>query len=167
MVFAMADPTSRLPPAQSAALFVGLLVLVFVVAAVGGLSTASGVAEWYPTLDKPPWTPPNWAFGPVWTTLYTAMAIAMWDVARRDLRDRTAWAIWATQLTLNLVWSPLFFGARQAWPALAVIAALWVAISVCIGVFWSRSRFAAVLLVPYLAWVSIAASLNGWIAWFN
>ncbi len=162
-----ADDHTGLSTAASAGLLVGLLVLVAVVAAVGGLATANGVAVWYPTLDKPPWTPPNWAFGPVWTTLYTLMAVAMWNIARTRPTDRMAWGVWGLQLGLNLLWSPVFFALRLPWPGLVVIAALWVSIAGCIGVFWSRSRISAALLVPYLVWVSIAASLNAWIASFN
>ena len=161
------DAPPKLTARASGGLFAGLLLLVFVVAGLGGLATADGVAQWYPSLNKPPWTPPNWAFGPVWTLLYTAMAVAMWDVARRAPRDGIAWGIWSGQLLLNLIWSPIFFWLRDAWLGLVVIGLLWLAIAGCIGVFWGRSRVAAALLVPYLLWVSIAASLNAWVAWFN
>ncbi len=152
--------------ARSVALLVGFLVVCFGVAALGGAATADGVREWYPALDKPPWTPPNWAFGPVWTTLYTLMAVAGWDVARRgDAGRPLAW--FGAQLALNALWSPVFFGWQLPGPALVVITALWVAIVGTIGSFWSKSRLAAGLLVPYLLWVSIAWSLNAWIWWFN
>ncbi len=146
----------------------GSLALCFAVAAIGGLATAAGVAEWYPTLDKPPWTPPNAAFGPIWTVLYAAMAVAVWDVARRGWRDaRSALALYLVQLGLNLLWSPVFFAWHRLGLALAVITALWVAIAACIALFWRHSRLAAALMVPYLGWVSVAWSLNAWIWWFE
>ena len=152
----------------SAGVLVGLLVACFAVAAVGGLSTAEGVRVWYPTLDKPPWTPPNWAFGPIWTTLYASMAVAAWDVVRRDPRAaRAPMALFAVQLLLNTLWSPVFFAWHQTGAALGIITGMWAAIAGCIVVFWPISRPAAGLMVPYLLWVSIAWSLNGWIWWFN
>jgi tryptophan-rich sensory protein len=148
-------------------LLLGLLLTAFVVAGIGGVSTAGAVRDWYPTLDKPPWTPPNAAFGPIWTVLYTAMAVAAWDVFRRDLADRPAWTAWGAQLLLNLAWSPVFFGLQMPGPGLVVITLLWAAIAWTIRVFWSRSRLAAGLLVPYLAWVTVAWTLNAWILAFN
>lgn len=152
---------------RSALLLVALLLTTFAVAAIGGVSTASAVENWYPTLNKPPWTPPNWAFGPIWTVLYAAMAVAAWEVFRRDPTDRPAWTAWGVQLLLNLVWSPVFFGLQLPGPGLAVITLLWVAIGWTIRVFWTRSRVGAGLLVPYLAWVTVAWSLNAWILVFN
>lgn len=152
--------------ARSVAILVGFLVLCFGVAAVGGLSTAEGVREWYPALDKPPWTPPNWAFGPIWTTLYTLMAVAAWDVARRgDAGRPLAWFF--AQLGLNALWSPVFFAWQQPGPALVVITALWLAIVATMVAFWPKSRVASFLLAPYLLWVTIAWSLNAWIWAFN
>ncbi|TNE85350.1 MAG: tryptophan-rich sensory protein [Deltaproteobacteria bacterium] len=145
---------------------VGLIALCFAVAAIGGLSTADGVREWYPTLNRPDWRPPNWLFGPVWTMLYTAMAVAMWLVWRREGVGRGA-AVWSVQLLLNALWSPLFFGVRRLDLALVDIVGMWLAIAATIAVFASRSRVAAGLLVPYLAWVSFATALNGWIWAYN
>ena len=156
----------RLRAVPSAALLVGFLVLCFGVAAVGGLATAQGVSEWYPTLDKPPWTPPNAAFGPIWTVLYALMAVAAWDVRRRGpAPGALAW--FGVQLALNLLWSPVFFAWQLTGPALVVISLLWLAIVGTMRAFWPHSRLAAGLLVPYLVWISIAWSLNAWIWWFN
>ena len=153
---------------RSGAALGALLLLCFGVAAVGGLSTAEGVREWYPALDKPPWTPPNWAFGPIWTFLYTAMGVAAWDILRRGPRaGRNALMLFGVQLTLNLLWSPLFFGAQLTGLALLTMTALWLAIFACIPVFARHSRLSAALMVPYLAWVSVAWSLNAWIAALN
>jgi len=151
---------------RSVGLLVGFLALSIGVAALGGLATAEGVAEWYPTLDKPPWTPPRWVFGPVWTTLYTLMAVAAWDVARRgDALRPLVW--WGAQLALNLLWSPTFFAWRQVGAALVVITLLWAALLGTILAFRRRSALAAGLLVPYLLWVTIAWSLNAWIWRFD
>lgn len=163
----MPVPEPSLSSRQSAAVFVVLFACCFSAAALGGISTAEAVQSWYPSLDRPPWTPPNWAFGPVWTTLYTFMAIAAWDHVRRAPERVAPMALFAVQLALNALWSPLFFGARQTGPALGVIAAMWVTIAGCIVSFWPSTRLGALLLVPYLAWVSVAASLNAWIWWFN
>jgi translocator protein len=147
---------------------IGSLALCFAVAFTGGLATAEGVREWYPTLDKPPWTPPDAAFGPIWTFLYAAMAVAAWDVARRAPRaGRPALALFLVQLALNALWSPVFFAWQETGLALAVISALWAAILACLVAFWRHSRLAAALMVPYLAWVSAAWTLNAWIWWFN
>jgi tryptophan-rich sensory protein len=160
-----AQPLSR---GASAGLLVGLLVVCFGVAALGGVSTADAVREWYPTLDKPPWTPPNWAFGPIWTFLYASMAVAAWDVIRRGPAPaRGATGLFAVQLVFNALWSPVFFAWHQVLPALVIITLLWACIAGCIATFWARSRLAGALMVPYLVWISVAWSLNAWIWWFN
>ena len=163
----MPDAERAWSTGRSAAVLAALLLASFVAAGAGGLATAEGVRAWYPTLDKPPWTPPNWAFGPIWTFLYTAMAVAAWDVARKAERPARALAPYGVQLVLNLLWSPVFFAWQLPWPALAVITALWLAIAACIASFAPISRVAAGLMVPYIAWVSVAWSLNLWIALYN
>jgi benzodiazapine receptor len=126
-------------------------------AALSGIVFMPG--EWYASLSKPAWNPPNWLFGPVWTTLYFAMGSAAWLVAR-TVRGRSALALFLTQLALNAAWTPVFFGLKQPGAALAIIIALWFAIVVLVAAFWRHSRAAALLLVPYLAWVSFAGALN-------
>jgi benzodiazapine receptor len=146
-----------------------LLVLCFGVAGVGGLSTASAVTEWYPTLVRPPWRPPDWLFGPVWTVLYTMMAVAMWNVWRQTRwpDNRAAVVTFGAQLALNALWSPLFFGARNLGAARGAIALMWLGRVATNAAFWPRSRASAGLMVPYLAWVSFAATLNAWLWWMN
>ena len=152
----------------SLAILLGFVLLSFSAAAIGGFATAEAVRSWYPGLDKPPWTPPNWAFGPVWTVLYTCMAVAIWDVVRRGWSQATtALGLFGIQWVLNVAWSPLFFAAQRVGMALIVISALWVAIVACIAVYWPRSKLGAGLMVPYLAWISIAWSLNAWILAYN
>ncbi len=147
----------------------GLLVASFLVAFVGGLSSTSGVDGWYADAQKPPWTPPNWLFGPVWTVLYTAMAVAAWLVWRRyGWRDaRPALLLYAGQLALNAIWTPLFFGAEQLWLGLAVIVALDVVLAFTVVAFYRRHRLAGVLLMPYLAWALYATTLNAGVAALN
>jgi translocator protein len=145
-----------------------MVALCGAVAALGGLSTASAIRDWYPGLDKPPWTPPNAWFGPIWTALYAGIAVAGWDLVRKGgRRAGLALGLFALQLGLNAAWSPVFFGAQQTWLGLGVISAMWVAILACAVASWRHSRLAAALMVPYLGWVSIAWTLNAWIAWFN
>jgi benzodiazapine receptor len=135
------------------------VVLCFGVSLLGGLATAPALAEWYPALRKPTWTPPGWVFGPVWTLLYPVIAVAGW-MAWREGRARFGPLLYLLQLALNGAWPWLFFGQRRPDLALVCIAALWAAILVTTVAFWRVSRGAAMLLLPYLAWVGFAAALN-------
>ncbi len=138
---------------------VGLFVVCFGVAAVGGMSTANAVRDWYPIIAKPTWTPPSWVFGPVWTTLYSMMAIAAWLVWRRaGWGGALAW--FAVQLALNATWSPVFFGLHRIGLALVNISLLCVAIAGTTVAFWRVIPLAGMLFVPYLAWVSFATVLS-------
>ena len=141
---------------------VGLLVSIlvsFVPAAVGGRFLPG---EWYRALDKPPWTPPGWVFGPAWTALYLSMGVAAWLVWRERLGSRALLplALFGAQLVLNGLWSWLFFGLRRPDLALADIVALWLAIAATIVAFWGVRPVAGALLLPYLAWVTFATALN-------
>jgi tryptophan-rich sensory protein len=144
----------------------GFVGLCFAVAAIGGFATMQAVTEWYPTLNKPNWTPPSWLFGPVWTVLYLMMAVAAWLVWKQG-NSRAALILWGGQLLLNLAWSFLFFGARSPTLGLIDIAALWVSIVATIFLFAQKSRVAAYLMVPYLCWVSFATALNAAINLLN
>ena len=138
---------------------VGLIVACLAVGGLGGWVTVAAVAEWYPTLVKPTWSPPSWLFGPVWTVLYIMMAVAAWLVWRAG-KAKTALSLFALQLTFNCVWSFLFFGARSPGLALIDNVFMWLAILATIIAFQRKSSAAALLMVPYLAWVSFAAALN-------
>ena len=118
--------------------------------------------EWYAGLQKPSWNPPNWIFGPVWTALYTTMAIAAWLVWKRGgfASQRVALSLFLAQLLLNALWSPLFFGLRQPALAFADIVLLWLALLGTVAAFWKARPIAGALLVPYLAWVTFASALN-------
>lgn len=142
---------------------------VIAVSVAGGMITASSIPDWYQSLAKPSWTPPNWVFGPAWTILYFLMAIAAWLIWRRRRLApvQAALAAWWIQLALNFLWTLLFFGLRQPVAALVEIAVLWIAILVTIVLFYRVRRSAALLLLPYIAWVGFAASLNAGIVALN
>lgn len=144
----------------------GFIVACVAVGGLGGFATAQSVVEWYPTLNKPSWTPPSWLFGPVWTLLYLMMAVAAWLVWRAGNSKGALILFWA-QLALNLAWSFLFFGARSPTLGLIDIILLWIAIAATIFAFALHNRVAAFLLVPYLAWVSFATALNSAIYLLN
>ena len=157
------DPivASRNPPRDLTAL-AACLVLCFAVAGLGGFWTSMGLGPWYGGLRKPPWTPPDRVFGPVWTVLYASMAVAAWLVWRRRGTHRVALplGLFGLQLALNLAWSGLFFALRRPGWASVEIVLLWAAIQATLLAFGRVSRWAALLLVPYLAWVAYAAALN-------
>ena len=150
-------PTS--PSAMRWLALVGWLLISFGAASMGGLFMPG---EWYASLKKPAWNPPGWIFGPVWTALYTMMALAAWLVWRQGgwARQRKPLVLFLAQLALNALWTPLFFGLHRPGVAFAEIVLLWLAIAATIAVFRPVSRTAMRLLVPYLAWVSFAAALN-------
>ena len=135
------------------------VLLCFGVSVLGGTATRSALTEWYPALKKPPWTPPGWVFGPVWTLLYPMVAASGW-LAWREGRARFGPLVYLLQLALNAAWPWLFFAERRPGLALLCIAALCLAIVATIAAFWRLSRGAALLLVPYLAWVAFATALN-------
>ncbi len=119
--------------------------------------------DWYAGLNKPSWNPPNWVFGPVWTTLYLLMGVSAWRVWRRTdfTQGRGAIGWFLAQLALNATWTPVFFGLHEPGWALLVIVALCLAIVATMRAFRRHDRPAAALLIPYLAWVGFAAFLNG------
>ncbi len=149
-----------------------MLVVFFAIClGAGGLGsffTANSVRDWYPTLRKPPGTPPSWVFGPVWTTLYVLMAISAWLVWREyGWGARAALLIFFAQLALNVAWSGIFFGSRLPGVAFAEIVILWLAIVFNTVLFYWLVQSAALLLTPYILWVTYAAYLNFGIWWLN
>jgi benzodiazapine receptor len=139
-------------------------VLCTAAAVAGGIVTAASVQSWYQTLQKPSWNPPDGLFGPVWTVLYLLMAVALWRVWRLGWEERgvrPAVTLFLVQLGLNVLWSFLFFGLRRPGWAFVEIVVLWGAILATLIAFYRLEKFAGVLLVPYLAWVTFAGILNG------
>lgn len=141
---------------------VGWIALCFAAAAVGSLLTETTVGGWYQQLAKPAWNPPDWVFGPVWTLLYGMMGVAAWLVWRqRGFSDAVLpLSLFGVQLALNVAWSGLFFSLRSPGLAFAEILLLWCAILATLVAFWRVRAAAGALLVPYLLWVSYAATLN-------
>lgn len=133
------------------------LAITFAVASFGALFMPGA---WYAALEKPAWTPPSWLFGPVWTVLYVMIAVAGWLVWQRESRVGTPLVLWGAQLALNGVWSWLFFGLERPGLAALDIIVLLALIATTALVFMRISRVAALLLVPYLAWVGFASALN-------
>ncbi len=134
----------------------GLCVLV---GAADSALTASGVRGWYLSLIRPPGTPPNWAFGPVWMTLYVMIGVAGWLVWRRAGAGH-ALRLWGWQLAVNALWNPAFFGLHNIVLALAIIAVMIALTVLTIRAFARVERGAAWLMAPYLAWSCFAAYLN-------
>ena len=146
-----------------------IALLAFILLTVGGgllIGVATAPGDWYAGLQKPPFNPPNWVFGPVWTVLYILIAIAGWRIWRRDPHG-AAMKFWIAQLALNFIWSPLFFSAHLPGAAFVVIIALLVVILEVIMLTLDRERVSAWLLVPYALWVAFAALLNASIWWLN
>lgn len=148
---------------------VAFLAVTFAAAAVGSWATLDNVRTWYPTIAKPSWTPPNWLFGPVWSLLYTLMAIAAWRVwrTREGTEAREVLKLYGAQLGLNTLWSILFFTLHLPGVALIEIAALWTLLLTAQLRFGRADRLAGFLWAPYLAWVSFATALNAAIWWLN
>ena len=144
---------------RSALVLVGWLALSFTAAAMGGFFL---LGEWYASLRKPAWNPPNWIFGPVWTVLYATMGVTAWLVWKRGgiAGQRIALSLFLLQLLLNALWSPLFFGLRNPGLAFVDIVLPWLAVLVTVIAFWKAHSFSGALLVPYLTWVTFASALN-------
>jgi len=155
---------SSLPRARPLVALAVAVLAVEVVGASGAVFTAQGLTDWYATLQRPALAPPNWVFGPVWTTLFALMGGALWLVWRRaeelPRAVRLAAAVFAVHFVFNLGWSAVFFGLQRIGLGLATIAVLWVLILATMWAFGRVDRRAAALLVPYLLWVSFAAVLN-------
>jgi tryptophan-rich sensory protein len=133
------------------------------VAFLGSIATRANIPTWYAGVAKPGFTPPNWVFAPVWTVLYAMMAYAIWRILTLPPSPARTAAVVAFfgQLALNCLWSFAFFGARSPLLGLLVILPLLAGIAVTMRLFWPLDRTAALLLAPYLAWVSYATALNG------
>lgn len=130
---------------------------------IGSLFTFSSIPTWYTTIIKPTFSPPNWIFGPVWTTLFALMGIALFLVWQKGLHRKdvkVAITIFFVQLLLNTFWSIIFFGNQNIGGAFLEIIFLWLAILATIIAFFKISKLAGYLLLPYIAWVSFAAFLN-------
>lgn len=140
--------------------FLAFYASTFVAASSAAVRDVGGT--WYQSLNQPSFTPPSWVFGPVWTILYLMIAIVGYCIA---YAAQTPWrapalALWALQIALNTLWTPVFFGAKSHGGAMIYIGLLWVTICVLIWVIRQIDKPSAILLLPYLAWISFAGVLN-------
>jgi len=133
----------------------------FVLACFAAASSGAffGPGAWYERLAKPSWNPPNWLFAPAWTVLYVLMAVAAWMVWKVDGFGLPIW-LWVVQLVLNAAWSWVFFGLRRPDLAFYELIAMWLAIVATTIAFAGVREDAALLMLPYIAWVSFAGALN-------
>ena len=129
----------------------------------GSLFTFEAVPDWYITLEKPFFAPPNWIFGPVWIILYFLMGVSLYIVWENELKSKTRnvfFVVFAIQLILNALWSLLFFGLKS--PLLGLIDILILDVMLVVTIFYAKrvSKYAAMLLIPYMVWIIIASVLN-------
>ena len=130
---------------------------------LGSYLTMDSVKTWYTELNRPSFTPPEWTFGIVWPILYVMMGVSaflIWNKGLESKQVKTALVLFTIHLILNILWTPLFFGLHLVGTALIEIIFLWAAILLTIIVFCKISKPAALLLIPYILWVSFAVTLN-------
>ena len=139
------------------------ILLPMVVGGFSGFLTANSINDWYVTLNQPSFNPPNWVFGPVWTTLYLIMGISLYRIWRSPATEERNQAIkiFALQMTLNFFWSLIFFKWHLIGLALLEIIVMWIAIAMMIHHFRKLDAAAGYMNIPYLLWVSFASVLNG------
>jgi len=141
----------------------GWLLAAFAAGAVGAVASVDA-ASFYAQLSKPSWAPPAWVFGPVWSALYALMGIAAWLVWRSPDSKGAALGLFGAQLAANALWSWLFFAWHRGALAAVEVLVLLALIVATVMAFWRTSRLAALLLVPYLLWVTFASALT-WAVW--
>ncbi len=137
---------------------------------IGSFFTVASISNWYLTLNKPTFNPPNWIFSPVWVALFALMGISfylIWNKGIKSRQSKIAVMLFGVQLLLNIVWSILFFGLRSPLLAFIEIIFLWIAILLTIVYFYRISKTASYLLIPYLVWVSFAGVLNFFLFYLN
>ncbi|GFZ68479.1 sensory protein TspO [Pseudomonas amygdali pv. eriobotryae] len=135
--------------------------LIFLLAC--SAAAATGIifkpGAWYESLQKPSFTPPNWAFSVVWTVIYLLLA---WAGYRLTLLpgSQIVLALWAAQIALNTLWTPVFFGANRIVAAMVILALLWIVVATMIVMALRLDIITGLILFPYLVWLSVAAALN-------
>ena len=152
-------------PEAAAVSVLDILVFGTFLLACGGAAASGALfspGPWYQTLNRPSWTPPDWVFPVVWTTLYVFMSLAAARVVGLP-GSGVAIALWAAQLAVNTLWSPVFFGSQRPRAGLWVLTALWVLVALTLVALFRLDLIAGLLFVPYLVWVTIAGALNLWI----
>jgi benzodiazapine receptor len=144
-------------------LFIFSILICQFAGVIGSIFTINSIPTWYLAIKKPLFNPPNWIFGPVWTTLFFMMGIALYLILTRGTKTKkakSAIGVFGIQLALNTLWSIIFFGLKAPLYALVELSVLWVFILLSIIRFYKISKPAAYLLIPYIVWVSFAAVLN-------
>ena len=139
------------------------IALPLAAGAIGSSATFTGIDSWYTTLNKPSFNPPNWIFGPVWTTLYILMGISLYLIWQKGLKKefiKNSFILFIVNLILNSFWSIAFFGLENPGLAFLVIIVLWIVILTLILRFYKINKLASYLLIPYILWVSFASVLN-------
>jgi translocator protein len=139
-----------------------MTLVFFLVLTIGGgllIGFLTRPDHWFGALSKPPFMPPNWVFGPVWTVLYVLIAIVGWRTFLRDPHG-AAMLVWSIALVLNFAWSPVFFRLHRPLAALVVVLALLAAIMAFIVLTWPGDILSALLFALYAAWVTFATTLN-------
>lgn len=148
---------------RSPGLLIACIAVPLLAGLAGSIASISSISSWYTTLIKPPLTPPNWVFGPVWTILYILMGISLYFVIREGTENkhvRLGIMLFAGQLLVNILWSFVFFGLHSPILGLVAILVLIALVLAMIYYFYLVSRIAAGLLVPYIVWLCIATYLN-------
>lgn len=139
----------------------GCIVLAEVAGGIGAIFTTPAIGSWYVTLTKPGFNPPNYLFAPVWTALFALMGVGLYLVWQAKSKEKkSAYIVFSIQLVLNILWSVIFFGLKQTGLAFIEIVALWIVILLNIIYFWRVNRWAGIVLLPYIMWVSFASILN-------
>lgn len=147
-----------------------ITLTAFAIAAMGAAATGAAFppSQWYRSLNKPRWTPPDWAFPLVWLVLYIAMVVSVWRVAlTAEPLAAMGVALWSAQIVMNGLWTPVFFGVQKIRPALFVLTVLWLLVAATGLTFYLIDVVSGILFIPYLLWVSIAWALNAWIVRHN
>ena len=154
---------------RSVGMFLGCLLLCQAAGALGTIATIPNIPTWYATLSKPAFQPPNWLFGPVWTLLYTLMAVSLFVLIRAGRSERRTLALYmfSIQLVLNAIWSFLFFQYHLLGISLTEICLLLISLLCFCLAAWPVSRAAVYCFLPYIAWVTFATLLNASIWYLN
>lgn len=166
---AVPEPKAVVKPrrfAQDLPLILACILACEAAGIIGAVFTTPAIPNWYASLEKPWFNPPGFLFGPVWTALYVMMGVSLYFAIRARTNRRSLY-IFGLQLGLNTLWSIAFFGLESPGAAFIIIIALWFAIALTIREFREKSKNAALLLMPYLAWVSFASILNLFIWMLN
>ena len=142
-------------------LFFGIFLSACAAAAATGALFETGA--WYRSLTKPSWNPPDWVFPLAWTSIYLCISVAGARVALSE-SNVLALSLFALQFPINTLWTPVFFGLRRMGAAFVIVIAMWIAVAASTVAFFAVDFWAGMLMMPYLAWVTIASALN-WSIW--